>query len=454
VNVLRDAEFQKILLSFICRDRTFVKNVGYLLTPDDFKPVSKSDGQEIHTVAKLAFDHYNKTREPIGALLRTFVLDYADHKKLGEKPTLKLLEIVKEINNGHKDVISVEAVADKVIAFKKNRLKKLALEQAIHLMDKGELTDEKWYSICQQAVDTFSSKVDPLDYFEEAEQRIKRREHQERTVRYPLTFIDPLDEHVRTITRKQSGLIMAITKGGKSLLALWLAFHYALQGLNSLLLSLEDGEQITTDRLDALVTGICIRDLNEESDKFKKKFKRIKNLIHSKIKIIDGTEGGWSVARMEDEWNRLRNKGWIADATFCDYDEEVDPPIKYGKDPSALRLQLSDIHKEFRRYISRTNQYGWMLCQTNRGADGRKWLSKRHIGEDYSKLKKTHCAIGIGDGDWGDNSKFVQIIASKNDKMKIGWNIMTDFERGTFYVRDATLKMMRKEQHKQKQGKE
>src|SRR5690242_15805769 len=177
MNALHDAEFQKILLSFICRDRGFLKDVGYLLSPEDFKPIHRGGNNELYTIAKIAFEHWKKTREPIGALLRTFVIDYADQYKLGDKPTEKLLDLVKEISNGKKDIIAVDSVAEKVIQFKKTRLKKKAVENAVELLEKGQLTDEEWFRICREAVEQFSKrKYESTDYLLDYEARIKRRE--------------------------------------------------------------------------------------------------------------------------------------------------------------------------------------------------------------------------------------------------------------------------------------
>lgn len=455
MNVLKDQEFQKILLSFLCRDRGFLKDTGYLLSPDDFKPTSKDGDRETGIIAKLAFDHWNKTREPIGPLLRTFVIDYADEKKMGEKQTEKLLKVVKEISETKRDIISVDSVAEKVIKFKKNRLKKIAVEKAADALEKGELTDELWYKICMTGVEHFNENShESTNYLENSEDRIKRRENQHRYVKYPLLLIDPWDENVRAITRKQYGIVLAPSGNGKSLALIQIAISYILQGLNVLYITLEDNREITEDRFDAHLTGIATKELNDEPKRFRKKFRRIKQLIHSHIRIIDGTEGGVSVNRIEEIWERERNKGFIADAILVDYDEEIEPAIKYGKDAAGRRMELSDIHKDFRRLMARRNLLGWLAAQTNRKAEGKKYITKELIGEDYGKIKKCFCCIGIGRGDWGEDSKFIFVTKNKNDKSGIGWNIHSDFAHGTFYDRDRTLSRMRKELKRTKKEKD
>ena len=457
MNVIHDTEFQKILLSFICRDRNFLRDTGYLLSAHDFRPLRKGDGEELHVISKLAFDHWKKTREPIGPLLRTFVIDYADQEKLGDKPTEKLLKVVKEINNGQRDIISVDSVADKVIQFKKTRLKQKAVEEAADLLEKGKLTDEEWYRIARDAVAQFSKqKYESADYLKDYEARIQRREVESRIEKYPYLFIDPLDEdeRFRTIHRGQFAIWLGYLKSGKSQALLQTAIAYIFQTLNVLYFTLEDSLSITENRLDGSLTGICLQDLNEKSHKFRKRFKKLRHLVHSKLRIIDGTENGLSVADIEACWEEYRNRGFIADAVIIDYDDEIVPPRKYGKESSARRLEFADIYRELRRFAARRKLFVWTAAQTGRKTEGKKIISSSNIAEDISKVRKVALALGVGCGDYGEDSKFVYVTASKNCRQHIGWNIMSNFNQGSFYDRDRTLRLMEKERKRKKREKD
>lgn len=454
MNLIKDIEFQTILLSYICRDKGFIKDCGYLLSPDDFKPISGND-KERYIVAKLAFEHYEKTREPIGGLLRPFVVDHADRHKMGEKQTIKLLDLVKQINDGRKDIISVDAVAEKVIQFKKSRLKKLAVEQAIKLMEKGELTDDAWYKIAREAVENFSAqRYETSDYLADYKARIKRREAEDRIVKRPMLMIDALDENVRMIRRGQFAIWLGYLKSGKSAALLWTALSYIFQGLNVLYFTLEDSMADTENRMDAALTGIAIVDLVEQENRFKKRFRRMRSLIHAKLRIIDGTENGMSVADIEAAWEDYRNRGFIADAIIIDYDDEIVPPRKYGKETAARRLEFADIYRELRRLGARRNVFVWCAAQTGRKTEGKKIISSNTIAEDISKVRKVHLALGVGCGDWGEDSKYIYVTAAKNTKQHVGWNIFVDFEKGQFYVRDKTLKQYKKEAKKAKKEKD
>ena len=57
-------------------------------------------------------------------------------------------------------------------------------------------------------------------------------------------------------------------------------------------------------------------------------------------------------------------------------DEEIDAVVKYGKDAAGKRLELSEIHRDYRRLMARKNVMGWIAAQTNRKAVGKKYITK------------------------------------------------------------------------------
>lgn len=451
MNVMKDAEFQKVLLQLVCRDRSFLKDVSYLLDADDFKPASKEDSKEKFVIAELALDYYRKTREPIGPALRWELIDYAEKKRFSDKQTEKLLKLAKDIQSDTV-AVSVDAIAEKIVAFKKTRIKKRCVEQMIQLQEKGQLTDDEWYRLCMKGVESVQQGYKAIDVLSEGavEDRIKRRSVDERLVKYPFLLIDEYDEKFRLIKRGMFGLVMAFLKGGKSLLLLWLAIAYAFQGLRVLFFTLEDPADVVEDRLDSALTHLAMRDLSNKPTKFRNRFKKIRQLMRGRIKIIDGTDGGISIAKVEDIWERERNRGYNADVIIIDYDDEVEPPKKRNE----RRFEFADIYKAFRQFLARRDLYGWMAAQTGRKGEGKKVISAGMIAEDISKIRKVALCLGIGDGDWGQDSKFLSIVAAKNEKMKVGFNIMTDYKCGLFYDRDATLRKLSEERKKNKKRKD
>lgn len=79
-------------------------------------------------------------------------------------------------------------------------------------------------------------------------------------------------------------------------------------------------------------------------------------------------------------------------------------------------------------------------------------LKLRKIFEEgnYSEYEgeKEAQAIGIGQGDWGPNSRYLNIAVHKFDQMNIGSHIWADPERGVFYDRAKSLERLELEKER------
>lgn len=450
----RDPDFQSNLIAFLCRDRSFLKKTSGLLDANDFKP-RKDETQERFILAKLALNFWREYDEPIGGLLRTEVLDYCREKenRVGTKLKEKLLDEVESIRSNH-SMVAVEALEQKVIAYKARRAKQQAIDELIQLQEKGKLSDERFLTICQDALQTFGHNYKVVDYMKGVEQRIRRRQIEAQR-KFPYLMIEPLDVEVRAIPRGSVGLLLAKWKTGKSIGLTWIAYAMALQSYNVLLFTLEDPKNEVEDRLDGLLTALPVRQLVNLPNKLRKRFKRAKELLQGRIKIVDGTEGGMTVQRMEDIWEKERNRGFIADVVIVDYDDEI-VPVNLYKGDAARRMQFADIYRDLRKFAARRDIYLWTAAQARRGKESQMVVSGEDAAEDISKIRKVAMCIGIGAGpqDWKENGRHLHVAAHKYDRQKIGWSIMGDFNRGIFYDQAMTARMLKKEERKRKQEEE
>ena len=444
MNLLRDEGFRRDLLRLLIKDRNLLKTCGHLLSAEDFKPTAQSDGNETWLIASWALDYYRERGEPIGGLLRIEALEKADTLRFGSKQTARLLAAVKELQNPATDVIAADAVQEKVLAFKKSRAKQRAMEKLVELQERGELTDQKWYEITSDANRMFEVGYKITDFMSDAEfeKREKRRLDEMRRHRFPYLMIDGYDRYRKSIGRGMLGMVMAFLKGGKSLALDWIALAYMWQGLNVMLFTLEDPQSEVEDRLDAAITHLPIRKLGLTPIRLRKRFERMRQMMHSRLKIIDGTEGGWSVRRQEETWERERNLGFTADVILTDYDEELEPVHKHKE----RRFDFDEIYRDERRFMAKRDLIGWIAAQSNAKGEGKRVLTATNSAEDLGKIRKVSLCLGIGDGEWGDDSKWLQVVASKIDKQKIGFNIMTKFEQGLFYDSEATLERLAQEE--------
>src|SRR6185369_8123867 len=173
--------------------------------------------------------------------------------------------------------------------------------------------------------------------------------------------------------------------------------------LNALYFTLEDPIETVEDRLDGSMTGMSIRDLAEQSDVFLKKFRRVRQLLRGKIHIYDGTDGGMTVARIEEICERMRNQGFPPDVVIIDYDDEIQAPESYKGD-GGRRREFADIYRELRAFAARKQVWVWTAAQTRRGKDDQMVVGGDEVAEDISKVRKVFMCLGIGAGpkEWGD----------------------------------------------------
>lgn len=438
----RDEDFQQKLLMFVCRDRNFLKRTTGLLSEADFAPKKGEGSHEAYMIAQIAFRYYRDYREPVGGMLRTEVLDYvrANKKKVHQKTRDKLLSMVDAIRRAD-GLVAVEAIERKVIEYKQRQSMTRTIRALLDLKESGDLTPKKFYQVCRNVQEEFDNKLSVSNYDEDLEKRIKRRQ-KEKLRRFPYIFIDCIDREVRTIPKKELGVVLARYKRGKSTAAVHLAQAYAIQGHNVLLFTLEDAIELVEDRMDASFTGIPIKDLAEKPNRLRKRLRKALQRLRGRIKIIDGTDGRMSVQRMEEIWENYRNQGFDADTIIIDYDEKIDPPFRH-KGENGERLNSIDIYKELKSLTSRRQLYTWVLAQTGRGKRGVKRqmiVTGNEAAIDISKIKMCAMCISIGDGpeEFGSDGRYLFIAAHRYDKQEIGWPIKGDFARSIFYDRDAT----------------
>jgi archaellum biogenesis ATPase FlaH len=431
-----DEDFQDSLVTLLCRDMKALNDCGALLKPDDFKPLQgMRHGRPRWIIAELALEHFRKYHEPVGRLLRANVLEYAVSLSLGERQITELKEYCDRIRAG--TPFSPESITEKVIHYKHEHLKALAVQELVELQSSGQLTDEKWYEISQR---TLAPKMGltTTDYLETLKDRNARRKYAQNRIRRPWTYIDPLDNLIQGLGPKELGLILAPYKRGKSLMLQWLAIAYVLQRLNVLYVTLENPQSSVEDRMDSIVTHIPIKVLSEYPGLATQRFTRFKNMVHRQLKIYDGTMGGVTVPLLEQILLSERDKGFLVDALIVDYDDEIKAVVKQ-KD---RRFEFADIYRDLRQMTARHNLITWTAAQTQRDTEHLKILSGDRAAEDISKIRKVSLAIGMGRGDWENGeSIYLWVAAANNDQQHVGCTIMPDRAKMIVYDREATTRL-------------
>jgi replicative DNA helicase len=434
--LFEDKRFQKLLVSLAVKDREFLKQCASLLAHKDFQNGNGFNPNA--AIVKMALAHYDKYREPVGELLSVEAADYAKKHKLDEAKEESLKDAVELVLR--KKIKAAASISEKVVQFKRDKLKQQAVLEMSSLHGRGELTDEKWLELSRKALLVLEQdSFHVADYFSELSKRIQRRKYHT-TSRFPVLFIDPLDMLVRAIAKGHVGLVLAPWKRGKSMLLIHIALAYVLQRLNVLFLTLEDPEEDVEDRFDSALAQLPIKDLGQYSKTLRKRFKYFTRLSRARLKIVDCTERDITIRKVEEIIDEQRNLGFIADAVIIDYDDEIKPAKRYAE----RRMEFAEIYRDMRKLASRRDLLVWTAAQTRRGTDQAKMITGDHLAEDISKVRKVAFALGMGKGDWGDDSIYLNVAAHKFDKQHVGCHIISDKDRMLIFSREKTARALRK----------
>jgi len=428
-----DPDFQDELIKFLIYDRNFLRDYGSMLEPDDFLPRNRMESRERYWVAKEAIEFWRLYRDPMGKLLRSQMLQFIE--TVNDQKQKARLDMYIERLSQNGTLKAASAIGNKIVQFKREKAKASAVDKLMSLQQEGKLTDDAWIQTCQEGLKYYKNSVRTSDYWDELEKRIARRGIQYRRQRFPFLLIDPLDQLVHIISRGHIGLVMAPWKRGKSLFLQWTTFAYILQGLRGSYWTLEDPLDDVEDRFDACVTNLPIKSLHESEEKIRQRFAWVRKSIRTKLKIYDGTDGGVSIRKIEDQFERDRNMGFTPDFVIVDYDDELVPPDK----KKEKHERMADVYAEYRSFVGRHQLIGWTASQTGRDTQTVKIISGGKIADAIGKVRKAHLVLGLGAGDWGDDSCYLYVDSHRSDRSKVGCNIMMKKEESVFYDRDATM---------------
>ena len=238
---------------------------------------------------------------------------------------------------------------------------------------------------------------------------------------------------------------MAPPGGGKGLAFIHTAIAYATQGWKVLYVSLEDPQKLVEARLDSAFTRVPLKRLRAIPEKVKLRFEKYKKRIKGRIRLVDGTDGEWTVSMIERQWEIEKQNGFTADVILVDYDDEV-ACEKQFKGESARRFEFAEIYRAFRRLARRTDTIVWTAAQPVKAAANKKIITGQDTAEDYSKVRKVFLCLTIGTDQEDETIKFIYVAKSRVDRSHFGVEIVSDFSRALLYDEEAT------EQHRREKG--
>lgn len=431
----QDSHLLDKLVALLVHDQKTLVACSGLLEADDFKPVrGMPNGRARWLVAERALEHFERHREPLGKLMRADVLQQAEQLAMGASQVAELREYVKTISAIR--LGAPEAVTEKVIRFKTQRLQADAIDELSELQASGQLTVDKWDEISARVHIGQGATLDTINYHQTMAQRNERRAAQKLRSPVPVSLIWPFDSLGGSLLvgPKQLGMVLAPWKRGKSSFLLWLACAFVLQKLNVLYVTLEDSREIVEDRLDSIVTSVPLKMLADRPNTTRRRFERYRSMVKSQIEVFDGCGEEVTVATLGKIVDMKRRDGFLPDVIITDYDEKLAPSRAFREKRDAS----DDVYMSYQRLLGRERLIGWLAAQTQRDTRHMKILGGDRVAEDIGKIRKTHMCVSMGKGEWTEDSIYLWVAAHKTHRMEIGCEIVPDLERSLIYDHEAT----------------
>ena len=429
-----DSELRRQVLRACARDKVFLRTSWRDITPANFPEI------EEQIIAEAALTFYSKYEQPIGSLLRSAAEDLALAKKIGAETKKKLKDLLDLLQGSKMELVPVQALQDRVKALKKISFYEHAVDEILEVHEKGQLTPDVLSGLVERAnKELRSEEAVASDYLEELENRIEARELFS-TDKLPKLMIDPLDEKICAIGKGHTGLVLAPYSAGKGLFLVHIDISYAMQGMKVWHITLEDPKDLVESRLDSNITGIPMAKLHLLPKKLRKRFRRLTKQMHGRIRVTDGTAGGWTISQVERGYEQLKQEGFEADAIVIDYDDYIVCERQF-KGESVKRLEFDDIYRRLTQLAAKLNVVIWTAAQGTRGSEGKKMVTGKDAAEDISKIRKVFLAIGVGRDPDVENMTWLYVCRHRLDRSRFGVSIMSNFANATFYDRESTLSM-------------
>lgn len=375
--------FQLRLFYYLIDDKDFAAQVLEILQPDFFV------NEHFKTLALMLLGYFEKYNgmpsfDTIQTMLSTEIDDQVEREYL--------LDVLSKIKSDTDDA-DREFIEDKAVEFCKQQAMVRAVQDCVPLI-KNEQYDQI-FDIMQKAINAGTTRDEGLDYFETALIRTMATRSAVATG-FPL-----LDRHLAGgLGAGETGIILAGTGVGKSMMLVFLAAEALKQGLNVLYYTFELSHELVALRLDSKLTGIPLSTLLLDSEG------QYRQRVHNRLESIRQSTGKRpklfikeyptktaSIVTLRNNIMRLRQtRGFVPDIILVDYADIMKPAAAYKE----KRYELEGNIEQLRGLAGELKVPVWTASQTNRDGLEASVVGLQTISESLAKAMVADAIISIG----------------------------------------------------------
>lgn len=319
-----------------------------------------------------------------------YILDYVDdHKALPKIQQLNVetqsnFELIPDINTHH-----IEAFLQEIEEFCKNRALAEAVLSAVDLIEKGNYGEvEK--RVRDAILISLVSDVG-TDYFADPRERLNRIKSNNGQVSTGWKTVD--QKLYGGVNRGEITIWAAPSGVGKSLFLQNLSLSFVKQKLNVIYISLELSEELTSMRVDSMLTGVSTTDIFRKLDD-----------VEIKVRQTSRSSGSFHIKQMPQGSTTNDIKAYLkayeiktgqrADALIVDYLDLLYPNNK-KINPSDLFIKDKFVAEELRGLAVERKILCMTASQLNRGSINEQEHDQSMIAGGISKIHTADNVITI-----------------------------------------------------------
>ena len=426
-----DSDFQKGVVTLALRDTAFMRRCAHLLFPSHFETIGEAGAVQI------ALRHFRKYGCAIDKpSLGVTVKEALDSKVIGATEKTPTLEAIKQAFTS--DIPSAAPLEAKLAEFARQQAVSYAILNSVDKLQKEDF--EGIRKTMQKALDVGANEDgEAYDYYAEIENRTKERKDEIAGVKPPRGITSGFERFDNLLYhhgwgRKELSVLMAKSKGGKSMACVNFAVNASKAGYNVLYCTLEVSARIIAERMDAYITDTQVRDLVDNTIDVANKV-AARSLRSGKLKIHEFPSGSMKPSMLRSLIEKYRNRGVIFDLVIVDYadlmapDYRNDNPIENSKE---IYIGLRALASEFDCAML-------TATQTNREGAKAQTATMTHVAEDFNKIRTADLVISINFTEDERNAGEARLYfaASRNQESGFTVRIKQDFKKMAF-ITDIT----------------
>lgn len=294
------------------------------------------------------------------------------------------LQELKDVDERHQNWF-----IDEFETFCKHKALESAILESADMLEKGQYgpVERK----IKEAVQIGLAKHMGTDYWQDPAERIERVRNQRGGTSTGWKDID--NKLYGGFNRGELNIFAAPSGGGKSLFLQNLALNWSIAGLNVVYITLELSEELSSMRLDSMITGMNTRDVFKNKDDVDLKV-RMQGKQAGKLQIVQ-LPNGVTINAISSYLREFEVKNDIkVDGVLIDY-LDLMMPAQSKVSPSDLYIKDKFVSEEMRNFAVEHDILFATASQLNRAAVEEVEFDHSHIAGGLSKVQTADNVIGI-----------------------------------------------------------